>query len=455
MKPLLDITDVSLSYHSLSGETPALSHISFQLMPGEFLAIVGPSGCGKSTLLNLICGLLRPEQGQILLDGTPVTSGDCRIGYMLQKDHLLEWRTIYKNVLLGLEIRRELTAEKLAYVNQLLSDYGLDKFRSAHPSELSGGMRQRAALIRTLALKPELLLLDEPFSALDSQTRLSVSDDIGRILHQEKKTAILVTHEISYHQQQYIRHQKREKKLVLFLRIFILLFFLVLWEISARTGLIDSFIFSSPVMIWHSFCSMCRDSSIFPHLSVTITETLVSFLFVVVLGAGMAVLLWTCPRLAKITEPYLVVLNSLPKSALAPLLIVWLGANERTIIVCGMSVAIFGSILNLYTGFGEADPEKLKLIETLGGGKKEKLMKIILPSSVPLLLSVMKVNIGLCLVGVIIGEFIGARKGLGYLIIYSSQTFKLTWVLMSIIILCIIAIILYGLLGLIEKRARR
>ena len=179
------------------------------------------------------------------------------------------------------------------------------------------------------------------------------------------------------------------------------------------------------------------------------------FSVVVVLGAGMAVLLWTCPRLAKITEPYLVVLNSLPKSALAPLLIVWLGANERTIIVCGMSVAIFGSILNLYTGFGEADPEKLKLIETLGGGKKEKLMKIILPSSVPLLLSVMKVNIGLCLVGVIIGEFIGARKGLGYLIIYSSQTFKLTWVLMSIIILCIIAIILYGLLGLIEKRARR
>ena len=181
MKPLLDITDVSLSYHSLSGETPALSHISFQLMPGEFLAIVGPSGCGKSTLLNLICGLLRPEQGQILLDGTPVTSGDCRIGYMLQKDHLLEWRTIYKNVLLGLEIRRELTAEKLAYVNQLLSDYGLDKFRSAHPSELSGGMRQRAALIRTLALKPELLLLDEPFSALvthDISEAISMADRV-------------------------------------------------------------------------------------------------------------------------------------------------------------------------------------------------------------------------------------------------------------------------------------
>ena len=196
MKPLLDITDVSLSYHSLSGETPALSHISFQLMPGEFLAIVGPSGCGKSTLLNLICGLLRPEQGQILLDGTPVTSGDCRIGYMLQKDHLLEWRTIYKNVLLGLEIRRELTAEKLAYVNQLLSDYGLDKFRSAHPSELSGGMRQRAALIRTLALKPELLLLDEHTAALDPVVAERVLHITQDIVAENHITTMMVTHNI-------------------------------------------------------------------------------------------------------------------------------------------------------------------------------------------------------------------------------------------------------------------
>ena len=185
MKPLLEVSDVCLSYHSISGETRVLSHISFSLFPGEFLAVVGPSGCGKSTLLNLICGLLKPEQGQILLNEEPVFAGDCRIGYMLQKDHLLEWRKIYKNVILGLEIRKELTAEKL------------DKFRNAYPSQLSGGMRQRAALIRTLALSPMLLLLDEPFSALDYQTRLKVSDDIGKILKKEKKTAILVTHDIS------------------------------------------------------------------------------------------------------------------------------------------------------------------------------------------------------------------------------------------------------------------
>lgn len=197
MKPLLEVRDVSLSYHTPSGETAALSHISFDLMPGEFLAVVGPSGCGKSTLLNVICGLLAPEQGSVLMNGTSVSRGDPRMGYMLQKDHLLEWRTIYKNVLLGLEVRRELTPEKLSYIEKMLHTYGLDKFRSARPSQLSGGMRQRAALIRTLALKPELLLLDEPFSALDYQTRLNVSDDIGKILKKENKPAILVTHDIS------------------------------------------------------------------------------------------------------------------------------------------------------------------------------------------------------------------------------------------------------------------
>ena len=184
-------------FGKLVQEVRAVDRVNLSIKKGETFGLVGESGCGKSTLLNLICGLLRPEQGQILLDGTPVTSGDCRIGYMLQKDHLLEWRTIYKNVLLGLEIRRELTAEKLAYVNQLLSDYGLDKFRSAHPSELSGGMRQRAALIRTLILEPDLLLLDEPFSALDYQTRLQVGDDIGQIIRNEGKSALLVTHDLS------------------------------------------------------------------------------------------------------------------------------------------------------------------------------------------------------------------------------------------------------------------
>ena len=256
-------------------------------------------------------------------------------------------------------------------------------------------------------------------------------------------------------QKQYLLRVKREKNLIRVSRILLFLGFLILWEVSARFGWIDSFIFSSPSEIWITFLKMLKDQSLFTHIGITLAETLISFVFTVLLGISAAVLLWVCPRLSHVLEPYLVVLNSLPKSALAPLLIVWLGANIRTIIVAGISVAIFGSIINLYTGFREVDPEKQKLIRTLGGSKKDELTKIVLPSSVPLILSVMKVNIGLCLVGVIIGEFIGARQGLGYLIIYGSQTFKLTWVLMSIVILCVIAMGLYAALDLIEKHVRK
>jgi len=197
MNPLLKLSDVSYSYHEVNGETLALSNISFTLDPGEFLAIVGPSGCGKSTLLSLICGLLTPEEGTISLRGKPLQEAGANIGYMLQKDHLFEWRTIYSNVILGLEIQKKLTKEHLSNVDSMLETYGLSSFREARPSQLSGGMRQRAALIRTLALEPDLLLLDEPFSALDYQTRLSVCDDIAAIIKKEEKTAILVTHDLS------------------------------------------------------------------------------------------------------------------------------------------------------------------------------------------------------------------------------------------------------------------
>ena len=165
----------------------------------------------------------------------------------------------------------------------------------------------------------------------------------------------------------------------------------------------------------------------------------------------VTILLWQSKTASKILEPYLVILNSLPKSALAPLLIVWLGANYKTIILTGMSVAIFGSILSLYTGFIHTDPEKIKLVRTLGGNRAHILFKVVLPYNIPALFSILKVNIGLCLVGVIIGEFIAARCGLGYLIIYGSQVFKLDWVILSTLILCLIAMALYSAIGGLEK----
>ena len=197
MIPLLTLSDVCYSYHELSGETKALENISFTVNPGEFIAIVGPSGCGKSTLLSMIAGLIFPEIGSIQLNGAPISRSKSQIGYMLQKDHLFEWRTILQNILLGLEISNRADETAKANVMHMLKTYGLDSFADAKPSQLSGGMRQRAALIRTLVLEPDLLLLDEPFSALDYQTRLTVADDIWGIIKKEQKTAILVTHDLS------------------------------------------------------------------------------------------------------------------------------------------------------------------------------------------------------------------------------------------------------------------
>ena len=252
-------------------------------------------------------------------------------------------------------------------------------------------------------------------------------------------------------QRRFLKKRQQKMRTVTLVRILIFLAFLLIWEASARLNLIDAFIFSSPTRVAETFLSMAADGSIFRHTGITLLETLISFFLVFAVSILISVLLWMSRSLSRILEPYLVVLNSLPKSALAPLLIVWLGANMRTIIVAGMSVAVFGSILTIYTGFQEVDPEKAKLIYTLGGRKKDVLSKVILPGSVPVFLNTMKVNIGLCLVGVIIGEFIGSREGLGYLIIYVSQVFQLDLVLMSIVILCILAMCLYQCLNMAER----
>ena len=193
----LEISGLNYSYHTKAGETKTLSGIELSVRKGEFLAIVGPSGCGKSTLLNLVAGLLDFKEGSITIEGAPVQEQRNKIGYMLQKDHLLPWRTTKENICLGLEINKMQTREKIALAEHLLKQYGLDEFRNVKPAELSGGMKQRAALIRTLVMEPELLLLDEPFSALDYQTRLSVADDIHDILKSEGKTAVLITHDIA------------------------------------------------------------------------------------------------------------------------------------------------------------------------------------------------------------------------------------------------------------------
>ena len=256
-------------------------------------------------------------------------------------------------------------------------------------------------------------------------------------------------------QQEFIAKEIRHRRQVVIVRFMLLVLLLALWELAADFGWINSFIFSSPSMIAKCLLGMAADGSLFLHTGVTLLETVVSFALVVAVGLAVALMLWCSRSLSEILEPFLVMLNSLPKSALAPLLIVWLGNNMRTIIVAAISVALFGSILTLHTGFSQMDGEQVKLIYSLGGSRRDVLLKVLLPGSLPLIISNLKVNIGLCLVGVIIGEFLSARAGLGYLITYGSQVFAMTMVVTAIVVLCLMSVVLYQGIALIEKHYSR
>ena len=247
-------------------------------------------------------------------------------------------------------------------------------------------------------------------------------------------------------QQEYEAKLLREARQIKLCRIILFILFLSLWELTASLGMINRFIFSCPSQILLCLFHMFLDKSLFLHTGVTLTETLVSFLLCTLISLITALFLWSDPLAAQVFEPFLVLLNSLPKSALAPLLLVWLGSR--------ISIAVFGSVMTLYTGFNQMDHDKIRLIFSLGGSKKDVLTKVLLPGSLPLLMSTMKVNIGLCLVGVIIGEFLSAKAGLGYLITYASQTFEMTKLMSALIILCLLSWILYQGVTILEKRLR-
>ncbi len=255
--------------------------------------------------------------------------------------------------------------------------------------------------------------------------------------------------------EEYVRAHKLMHHKIAAFRVLIFVIFLLYWEVGARLEWFDAFFFSSPSRVIECIYLQARSNGLLLHILITLMETWVSFLLVMFLSLLMAIVLWYFPKVSDVAEPYLVILNSLPKSALAPLFIVWLGTGTKTIIIAGISVAIFGSVISFYTAFRQVDPEKIILIQTFGGNKKHVLTKVVLPFSIPVLLSAAKVNIGLSLVGVIIGEFLAARKGLGYLIIYGSQVFQLDMVISSILILCIIALLFYKMVQQLEHHIKK
>ena len=257
---------------------------------------------------------------------------------------------------------------------------------------------------------------------------------------------------LSKEQAAFLSRIRQRKTTIFFLQIFLLLAFFLLWEIAARLLWIDPFLFSQPSRIFLTAREMLANGSLILHIGTTLWETIAGFLLGTILGTLTAILLWWNHFLFDVAEPYLVVLNSLPKTALAPIIIVWFGNTQRSIIIVALLTSVIVTILSVLNGFLQVDEERIKLIRVFGGTKRQILTKIILPANIPCILNALKINVGLSFVGVIVGEFLVAQKGLGFLIIYGGQTFKLDWVMLSVLILSLLAAVLYQVIAFFEKR---
>ncbi len=255
---------------------------------------------------------------------------------------------------------------------------------------------------------------------------------------------------VSTQRRRYLKDQKRYRQRVLFTQIGILLLFIVLWELSARLGWIDSFIFSQPSRILDTYLNMAQNG-LLTHIGVTVFETLAGFLLGAVTGTILAILLWWSPFASKVSEPYLVVLNSLPKIALGPVIIIIAGAGTRAIIVMALAISLIVTVLEMLSGFHRTDPEFIRMAETFGAARWQVFFKIVFPYNIPTLFNSLKINIGLSLVGVIAGEFLVSKAGLGYLIVYGGQVFKLDLVMASVIILSVVAALMYEAVSLLQK----
>lgn len=249
----------------------------------------------------------------------------------------------------------------------------------------------------------------------------------------------------------YLAGLKRRKIAVSAMRWGLLAAVIALWELLAKMGVIDSFITSCPSRIWDTFLTLCKDGSLFEHAGVTLFETVVSFLIATVAGTLIAIALWWCDTLRNVLEPHLVVLNALPKIALGPVIIIWVGAGTGAIIVMALMISLIITVLSTLNGFLEVDKGKITLLDTMNATKLQKLIYLVLPSNVPTIISALKINVGLCWVGTIMGEYLVSRAGLGYLIIYGGQVFKLDLVMTSTVVLCVLAALMYAVVALLEK----
>nr|WP_312579990.1 ABC transporter permease [Sedimentibacter sp.] len=268
----------------------------------------------------------------------------------------------------------------------------------------------------------------------------------------ERKNTGKTDENVSNEQLEYLQSIKREKRFIKVAQILFLIIFFSLWQYFASKGMIDTFLTSSPKAIWDLMIRFIIDGSLFNHLYVSTMETIAGFFLGTSIGILVAVILWWSEKVAKIFEPYLVILNSLPKTALAPIMILWAGTGFSGIVVTAASISVVVTTMTVYTGFTSVENDKIVLLRTFGANKIQILTKVIIPANLPLIVSVIKVNIGLSWIGVIVGEFLVSKAGIGYLIVYGSQVFKLDLVMMGVFVLAVVAALMYFFAAWIEKK---
>lgn len=250
----------------------------------------------------------------------------------------------------------------------------------------------------------------------------------------------------------FLKKRKKDKIIILFFQIFILVLFLIVWQLLADFNIINTFIFSSPKKVLDTIITLYNTKDLFSHIWVTIYETFLSFSIATILGTIIATILWWNKKIQKIIEPYLTILNSLPKVALGPIIIIWFGAGIKSIIFMALLISLIITIINVYEGFNSTNQNKIKLMKTLGAKKHQILFKLIFPNNLNTIISAIKINVSMSLIGVIMGEFLVSKKGIGYLILYGSQVFNLSLVISGIFILCIVAALMYYIVSFIEKK---
>ena len=537
-QPKLEAKNVRLAYYNerMKRRLQVLDGIDLKLFEGELVAIVGPSGCGKSTFLNAVDGLTKLNSGEIRVDGKLVSAPGPDRAMVFQQDSLFPWYTVRRNVMYGLELQNRLGQdERLDRADALIELVGLTGFADHYPHELSGGMRQRVNIARALAPEPQLLLLDEPFAALDAQTREFMQVELMKILARARKTALFITHQIDEaifladrvvvfsarparikeivavdlpanraldvklqrrfrelynHVWQLIQEEiralgicsrrrrnrvtvtpaddlaapddttadappnrllwKRNENLIL--GLVSVSAFLLFWEFSVRLGWVNPLFTSSPTRIFATGFEMFRDGSIYPDLWVSTQEFVLGYGLAVIMGVPLGILMGWYSRLNALLDPFVSALYATPRIALMPLIIIWFGIDMSAKIAIIFLSTVFPIIISTMTGVRTMERDYVKVARSFGASDRQLFATVALPSSVPHILTGLRLGLGHALIGIVVGEMYGASAGIGYMMQTAGATFQTDKVMVGILIIAGAGMALTQVLKMIEKR---